>query len=132
MNPATLVGTSGVRITAAALLAVTVTATVSYANGLLPRTGATLTLLIVSAIVTFMALVHTAKPVYDAWMRFAETLHGIVVTVLFGAIYLLIVPVFAALVWPFDLLRLRKRDADTFWIAKRSVGAELKQFERMG
>jgi hypothetical protein len=131
-NPALLVGSFGVRLTALFLFVVTIVAVTAYVNGMVPRTGAMQTVVIVSALVTFMAFVHTTTAIYVRWLRFAEGLHTVVISVLFGGIYLLIVPIFALLVWPFDVLRLRKRSADTFWIEKRRAGADLRHFERMG
>jgi hypothetical protein len=80
-----------------------------------------------------LAGIHSERRVYALWMRFAERLNVVVVTVLFAAAYLVVLPVFFALVWALDPLRLRKRsDGGTFWIKKRTSPHDLDSFKRMG
>jgi hypothetical protein len=128
------VGSSVVRWTTAALALVSVLAAAFYTNDVVrPRSGQSLTVLIASGIVTFIAFVHTSRAIYTAWLRFAAALHAVMITLLFGAIYLIVVALFALVVWPFDILRVRKRTRDnTFWISKSVVRPDLRSFQRMG
>jgi hypothetical protein len=105
-----------------------------YAGDVLPgRSGQMLSLVIAVGILTFMGFVHASSAIYSMWIRFASALHVVVITVLFGAVYLAIVPLFALMVWPFDVLGLRgSARAKTFWISKRRVGSDLNSFQRIG
>jgi len=74
----------------------------------------------------------TYKDFYDLWMRAAKTLHAGVAAFLFGACYILVVPIFFLMIWPFDVLRLRRSDAPTFWIRRRTASCDLRSLQRMG
>ena len=95
--------------------------------------GLTLSVFVASAVVAFMALVHSSHGIYARWMRFAEGLQALIVTVLFGACYLLVVPLFFALSWYQDPLRLRRRAQEhSFWVQRAAGSDDLRSFQRMG
>lgn len=69
----------------------------------------------------------------SALTRFAEVLNTVIVTVLFAACYLLIVPIFYLLLRWSDPLRLRGDDtSDSFWIDKTETPLDRDSLERMG
>ncbi len=85
---------------------------------------------VILAILAWMSVVHASAALFALWMRFADTLHTIAVTVLFGACYLIVVPVFRLALWFRDPLSLR-RAHQTSWVSRtRTVDAG--SLERMG
>jgi hypothetical protein len=133
MNSDRLVGSVGVRLATVVFFLLSVTALALYERGLFPNGRALLVLAVGSAILGFMGMIHAFRTLYARWMRWAMILHIGMITILFGACYLLVVPVFFLMVWPFDLLRLRKRiEPETFWIRRRSSTCDLTSFQRMG
>jgi hypothetical protein len=134
MTVENLVGSDTVRRATAALLALWLLTVLVYVRDVLPGRS-TLVLWFVAAIgiLTLMAFVHTTRGIYARWLVFAEKLHGVVLAALFGGIYLFIVPLFALMIWPFDVLKIRRRNRSaTFWIAKPSISADLAFFRRLG
>jgi hypothetical protein len=109
-------------------------ATVLYRRDTYPAArGVVLTFAVVSAVLTFLALIHSHRTIYSGWMRFAEVLHTVVVTLLFGACYLLVVPLFFLIAWVSDPLRLRRSsNTDSFWIRRKTQAQDTGYFERMG
>lgn len=102
-------------------------------DGIAGWSGATLAFSIVSGVLAFMAFVHTSRAVYARWLKVAEGLNKAVVSVLFGIFYLAIVPVFALLIRPFDVLRLRQhRGATSYWIQKKNARCDLASLQRLG
>jgi hypothetical protein len=86
----------------------------------------------VSGFVGLIGFIHCFRAIYDRWLTFTHALHKVVTTVLFGACYLLVVPLFWLITLPFDLLRVRRRDAvESFWIAKQDK-PDKSSFGRMG
>lgn len=134
MTTDSLVGSNAVRWATGTLLTLWLLSVLAYTRDVFPdRSDVTFGLLIGSGILTFMGFVHTTRAIYSQWLRFAAALHSVVITVLFGSIYLFIVPLFALAIWPFDVLRLRKHGrTDTFWIRKRSIGGDIAFFQRTG
>lgn len=133
MNSDKLIGSVGVRLATLVFFLLSATAAVLYARSLFPNGKALLVLAVGSAILGFVGVIHASQTLYVLWMRWAMTLHTGMIIMLFGACYLLIVPVFFLMVWPFDLLRLRKRsEVETFWIRRRSSACELASLQRMG
>lgn len=88
---------------------------------------------IVVGLLALIALIHCFRRLYAQWMRFAAVLHKVALTVLFGACYLLVVPVFHLIVRLLDPLRLRRKpEADTFWVERRRPDVDPVSLRRMG
>ena len=134
MTTENLVGSDAVRRATGALLALALVFAYVYARDIFPASsGLMFWLLTATGILTFMAFVHTTRGIYAGWLRFAKVLHTGVITVLFGSIYLLIVPVFALVIWPFDVLKARKHTrSQSYWIPKRTVHPDVTFFQRLG
>jgi hypothetical protein len=128
-----IVGSLGIRLAAAALALACVCGALLYRGRAFPDAqGLVLALSIASGVLALMAGVHTSRAVYARWLALSQRLHSLVVTVLFGACYLLVVPLFRLIGLTRDPLRLGRRDpGETFWIPRREdQGPE--SFERMG
>ena len=134
MTTENLVGSDAVRRTTGALLTLSMVLAFLYLRDIVPdRSGLMFWLLAVTCILTFMGFVHTTRAIYARWLALAKIIHTGVITALFGAIYLLIVPLFALLVWPFDLLKVRtQRGSRTSWIPKPVVNPGITFFQRLG
>jgi hypothetical protein len=130
MSPAKLVGTSGVRLATIALLAASAAGVFLYRRD--PSTFV-LTAAIVATVLAFLGLVHSFGRLYSLWMRFADVLHVVSLSLLFGACYLLVVPLFYLIVRALNPLGLRRRgDRQSFWIRRRSPKVDPHSFQRMG
>jgi hypothetical protein len=132
VNIERIVGSLGIRLAAAGLALACLFGAWLYRDGAFPdASGWVLFLTIASGVLALMAGVHTSRAVYARWLAFSQRLHGFVVTVLFGACYLLVVPLFRLVGLTRDPLRLGRRDrAQTFWIPRQNPGPD--SFERMG
>jgi drug/metabolite transporter (DMT)-like permease len=69
---------------------------------------------------------------YVLWMRFAARLQTVVTTILFGACYLLLIPVFAVFVRMGDPLRLRMSADDSTWVPIERDADDVQSYQRMG
>ena len=88
-------------------------------------------LAIASGVLAFISLIHSFSSLYTAWLAFAEVARVAVITVLFGACYLLVVPVFRLVTLFSDPLLLRNRSrAETFW-SERLDDSDPGSLERM-
>ena len=90
---------------------------------------------IVGAVVGLLAvfgLILSFRSSYQLWMRMAERLQSVVTTLLFGACYLLVVPIFAAFVRMSDPLQLRPRKGASSWVAMRREAHDARSYQRMG
>lgn len=134
MNPNRLVGSLGVRLTTFVFSLLCVTVVMLHGGDRFPTLSKGLMILAVgSGVLAFIGLIYSFKVIYALWMRFAAILHAVIVTLLFAICYLVVVPVFFLIAWPFDPLRLRNRsEPDTFWVRKRSTPCDLSSLERMG
>jgi integral membrane sensor domain MASE1 len=134
MTTENLVGSDGIRRATSALLAVALVIGYIYVRDIFPaRSGLMFWLLTATGILTFMGFVHTTRGIYAGWLRFAKVLHTGVITALFGGIYLLIVPLFALAIWPFDVLKVRAhKRSNTCWIPKRAIDPDVTFFQRLG
>ncbi len=134
MHPEKLVGSVGVRLIALVALLLCLAAVGLDGRGVFPALDRVWPgLAIGSGILAFLAFIHAFQAVYARWMRLAKVINTAVVTGLFGACYLLVVPFFFLMVWAFDPLRVRKQPReDTFWIRRRSNGMDLSAMQRMG
>jgi hypothetical protein len=127
------VGSRWIRTTAAAAAALCLAAiagklSVGEVSALARALGP---LAFVSALVAVVCLPLCSRRVYPVWMRFAARLNTVVVTGIFGACYLLIVPLFWLLRWRADPLRLRSDPrVKTYWVQRPKRDAQ--SFERMG
>ena len=132
MSPERLIGAGGVRIfTLIAGLAFISSLVLLSSKGSEGWGGGIL--VVVLGFLTLIGFVHWNERLYARWMKFAEGLHSVVITVLFGICYLFVVPVFFLIVWPFDLLGLRPRSApNSSWIKRKHPRAEPDSFRRMG
>jgi hypothetical protein len=86
---------------------------------------------IAGSVLTFIGLVHSSRALFERWMIVAETLQTIVVTTIFTLSYLLVVPLFAVVMWFLDPLYLSRRSRKTTWIRRKS-GIDAESLERMG
>jgi hypothetical protein len=130
MNPDRLIGSAGIRF---ATLILALLCLAAMALDFLSQAGVVLrTLTFGCAILTFMGIVYSFRAVYSLWMRVAKALHAVGVTLLFGACYLFIIPLFFLISWAFDPLRLRNRsEPQTFWIPRRRTPCDLTFLQRM-
>lgn len=131
MDPARFVGSANVRCATLLFAGSCVTAALLQRGS--PGAGGMLSWLAVgSGLLAFIGLIHSFASVYAVWLGFAERAHTVVISVLFGACYLLVVPVFRLITLASDPLRLRKRShAKTFWIS-RQEDPDPASLERMG
>jgi hypothetical protein len=84
-----------------------------------------------ATVLTWLALVHSSRMLFAAWMRAAGTLQGVVATTLFIVCYLVVVPMFRVLIWFRDPLQLRRPPQQTSWVA-RTATVDAASMERMG
>jgi hypothetical protein len=133
MDSARFVGSSGVRLATAVLMlacagGVWLLRAASFPNARM------VVLILTWAIgfAAFIGLIHCFRAIYAGWLAFAGVLHVIAVNAMFGACYLLVVPLFRLIVWPLDPLRLRKRaGAASFWV-EREEDPGPDSYQRMG
>lgn len=100
----------------------------------LPAWGGALSAAALAAgLLAWLGLLHSSRALYARWLRVAEGIQTLVVTALFGAVYLFVVPLFTALRLPFDPLRLRRRSREeSFWIRRARRPVDLESLQRMG
>jgi hypothetical protein len=132
VNIERFVGTATVRLATLVVILLSLTTALPDARGMFPNGKWLPVVTVATGVVAFIGLIHSFRMLYDLWMRAVTTLHTGMVTLLFGACYLLVVPVFFLMVWPFDVLRLRKSDPKTFWIRRRRSECNLASLQRMG
>ena len=79
-----------------------------------------------------MAGIHSFRSAYAVWMRFAGVLNRVMTTLLFGLVYLIIVPPFSAVLRRLDPLRVRKGKASqTLWVKRSSGSVDADSLNRM-
>lgn len=78
-----------------------------------------------------MAEARFSTRLFRRWTAFAGAVQYVVITTLFGAIYLVIVPWFALASWAIASSRRRRHGAST-WIIKDSAPRDGRFFDRMG
>ena len=133
MNMTRVIGAPVVRVVTLTLLLTCLALTLIVRGGSYPGAGRVLFIVaLVSGIGGLLGLIHSFQKAYDLWMKFADALQIVVVTVLFGMCYLFIVPIFFIIIKAFDPLRLRFRSKeDTYWIRRRRDEFNLDVFERL-
>lgn len=128
MNTSRFVGTVAVRTITAALIGVCASLSILAGAGSRLLFWAA----VLSGLLAWIGLVHSFSPLFRGWMRFAERLQAVAVTILFGTCYLLVVPLFTLFVRARDPLRLGKKTRqDTSWVP-RTQSIDLQSMERMG
>ncbi len=132
MDTGRFVGTLGVRLATATLAAICAAGAFTLGRPDLPGRGVLLAVTFVAGFLALVGFIHCFRAIYDRWLVFTRVLHTVVTTVLFGACYLLVVPLFWLITLPFDLLRVRRRPAaESFWVEKPGK-ADPSSFQRMG
>jgi hypothetical protein len=129
VNIERFVGSVTVRLATLLVVLLSLTTALPHGRGMFPNGKWLPVVTVATGVVAFIGLIHSFRMLYDLWMRAATTLHTGMVTLLFGVCYLL---VFFLMVWPFDLLLLRKSDPKTFWIRRRRSECNLASLQRMG
>ena len=134
MNLDRWIGSAGTRVATLTFALLCLTVVAVHMRRLLPQTGQlAIVVACASGLLALVGVIYSFHPVYSLWMRMAKGLNTIVVTVLFGACYLIIVPVFFLVVFRSDPLRLRRRfDPKTFWIPRHRDPIDSTAFRRMG
>lgn len=119
---------------AAARIATVIFATGSAGAFVVASSPAVNWLGILLAIFAAMGGIVSSRRVYTAWMSFAGTLQTVVVTMLFGFLYLAIVPFFTLLLWRSDPLGLRAGSAraETYWRVRDTGETDPESYYRMG
>jgi len=121
MDSEKLIASTGVRI-ASAVLALLCVAAIGWQP----------IVAVVAGLLAVFGLILSFRSSYEAWMRMAARLQTVVTTFLFGACYLLVVPLFAAFVRMSDPLRLRRREGESSWITTRREAQDARSYQRMG
>ena len=80
---------------------------------------------------SLMGFVHCSRRIFDGWMALAERLNRFGTFVLFGAVYLVFVPLLVPLVRFLDPLQLRKSTRASFWEKRHQKTYDVKFFQRM-
>lgn len=84
------------------------------------------------ALGTVLCAIHATRAGYAAWMKFAAVMQQVVTTILFGLVYIVIVPLFSIVARILDPLFLRKGRRESYWIQRRKVELDREYFRRMG
>ena len=123
MDFARVVGSPGIRIVSV-LLAVLCVAEI----GVQPYVAAG------AGLLAALGLILSFRSSYDGWMRVASRIQTVVSALIFGACYLLLVPLFAVFVRIADPLglRLREREGESSWVVKGSDANDARSYQRMG
>ena len=88
--------------------------------------------LLISCLCCFLFITMSHKGFYQKWMAFAEKLNKVVITILFGAIYFLILP-FLIFVRFKDPLKIRAhKNKQSLWIDRNQRIDTLDHMQRMG
>ena len=129
-----LIGSAGVR--GATLIAFLLSLSAVVARDRIASSGAEgalFLLAVVAGVIAFLGVIHSFRSLYAGWMRFAEALQKLVVTILFAACYFLVVPWFHVIARILDPLRLRLRsEPESFWIPRRREDIDGRSLSRMG
>lgn len=133
IRPDRMVGSRSVRLSATVLIcAAAICASLAYQRSGESGQGAVIAVTVVLSALAFFGLIYSSTRIFSIWMTFAHALQATVITVLFGACYLLIVPFFAPIARLLDPLRMRKRRYKTFWVERRRVSTDAENLSRMG
>ena len=133
MNVERWVGSTAIRLVTGALALACLGGIALHREQVFPGAGGwVLGVSIAVGVLALMAAVHCSRGVYARWLAFSERLHTGVVTALFGACYLVLVPVFRVIGLARDPLHLHGRDKTaSFWIPRRQ-DSDPSSLERMG
>ncbi len=90
-------------------------------------------LMFVCGVAAFMFLALSIPPLYARWLAFGERANHVVMTLVFGLVYFLFVPLLMIFVVPKDRLQMRKsRDRKSFWQDQTDKNDEIREMLRMG
>jgi hypothetical protein len=132
MNMEALIGNRRVRAAAVAFALLSAGAIATDPAGAWPRWHGALRLAAwAGGFLALLAAVHWSQGIHRRWMTAAGAINVVMTTLLFGACYLLIVPVFWAMI---RLRRLGRTTAgdESQWHERRQVDLDLRYFQRMG
>ncbi len=134
MNPEKIIASVGVRRATLALALLCVVVITSQQSDFFSGARGGLQILAISSgVLALIGAIYSFRVTYDAWMRSAKILNTVVITLLFGMTYIVVVPLFAAVLLVMDPLRLRRRSKDeTFWVPRRSGELDLTSLQRLG
>ncbi len=128
-----VIGSRGIRATTAGLLAAALAAWGLLLWAAEPARNWLTAAAIAGSILAALSLIHSFRTLYAAWMRLAHNLNKVMTTVLFGAVYFLIVPPFALVTYWRDPLGLQRSGAGgSFWKQRDDRPATLETLQRMG
>jgi hypothetical protein len=80
---------------------------------------------------TVLCAVHATRSGYAAWMKLAAAMQQVVTTILFGLVYVGVVPLFSIVARILDPLFLRKGRRESYWIPRRKIELDREYFRRM-
>lgn len=83
------------------------------------------------ALATLLCAVHATRSGYAKWMKLAAAMQQVVTTILFGLVYLGVVPLFSIVARILDPLFLRKSRRESYWIPRRKIELDREYFRRM-
>ena len=130
MNPVRYIGTRPMRLSALLLLAACAASWRAHFDQ--AEDANLLFVSVVLSVLAFMAVVHSGKGIYERWMQIAERIQLIVVTTIFSALYLTLVPLLWIFAWSRDSMGLRNSDASSYWQPRRNEERDLEFFRRPG
>jgi hypothetical protein len=87
---------------------------------------------VVVGFLTFVGVIHSFRRLYYRWLAVAESLQGVVITLLFGACYLLVVPWFALVARLIGARSRSRIDSTTYWRSRNASACDENYFARMG
>ena len=134
MDPSRIVGSAGIRVATLAVLLLSATGVLLRDHIVVAGAGDALFFSVIGGgFLALIGLIHSFRAVYSRWLRLAKLLQTLVITILFGACYLLIVPLFFVILRASDPLRLRTRsEPESFWLPRRGARTDEKSLARMG
>ena len=81
---------------------------------------------------SFFGFIHSFHSLFTGWMRLAEKMNKVSTAILFGACYLLVLPLFVPITWLLDPLKMRNSSSKTtFWQPRPTKKLTLDSLRRM-
>ncbi len=134
MNFDHLVASRGARAFAATFAVLAIASFALGRSDVVPDLGRFIFLpVLIFSVLTFMGIIFSFRPLYTRWMKFADALQVVVMTILFGGCYLIVVPFFVLIVKASDPLGLRGRpeDGDSYWVDRHKDESDIESYRRM-
>jgi hypothetical protein len=132
MNVQRIIGSSWIRLACVVLALLSAAAFVAAGRQWIGPPGWVRFAGVVLGLLAAMAFVHAFRPVYAVWMRVAGVLNQVMTTLLFGLVYLVIVPPFSLVMRLVDPLRARRaKPAESLWIERPSEPVDADSLSRM-